>query len=178
MNHQQCNGRAGEVLMKDAYRDFPMSAPRVISAQNLILTRKLSGLWAHQGRTDLPSVGPMQFLHSLTCHTIHKNYKLATMYAFTKLHVCIYKVTCMHLQSYMYAFTKLHVCIYKVTCMHLQSYMYAFTKLHVCIYKVTIEKVDRVCKCVRAWVGVSDPRFIQFALGSCYAVHINALSIQ
>ena len=37
--------------------------------------------------------------------------------------------------------------------------------------------------CVRACVGacvrvcVSDPRFIQFALGSCYAVHINALSI-
>ena len=29
------------------------------------------------------------------------------------------------------------------------------------------------------WKGVcvSDPRFIQFALGSCYAVHINALSI-
>ena len=26
-------------------------------------------------------------------------------------------------------------------------------------------------------VWVSDPRFIQFALGSCYAVHINALSI-
>ena len=25
---------------------------------------------------------------------------------------------------------------------------------------------------------VSDPRFIQFALGSCYAVHINALSIE
>ena len=24
---------------------------------------------------------------------------------------------------------------------------------------------------------VSDPGFIQFALGSCYAVHINALSI-
>ena len=29
--------------------------------------------------------------------------------------------------------------------------------------------------CVR--VSVSDRRFIQFALGSCYAVHINALSI-
>ena len=32
------------------------------------------------------------------------------------------------------------------------------------------------------WVGgclcVSDPRFIQFALGCCYAVHINALSIE
>ena len=25
--------------------------------------------------------------------------------------------------------------------------------------------------------GVSDPRCIQFAFGSCYAVHINALSI-
>ena len=24
---------------------------------------------------------------------------------------------------------------------------------------------------------VSDPRFIQFSLGNCYAVHINALSI-
>ena len=40
-----------------------------------------------------------------------------------------------------------------------------------------------VCECVRAcvracvFVCVSDPRFIQFALGSCYAVHINALSI-
>ena len=26
------------------------------------------------------------------------------------------------------------------------------------------------------FVGI-DPRFIQFALGSCYVVHINALSI-
>ena len=32
-------------------------------------------------------------------------------------------------------------------------------------------------KCVFVWVGVSDPRFIQFALASCYAVHMNALSI-
>ena len=30
-----------------------------------------------------------------------------------------------------------------------------------------------VCLCV----CVSDPRFIHFALGSCYAVHINTLSI-
>ena len=35
----------------------------------------------------------------------------------------------------------------------------------------------RVHACVRAYVCVSDPRFIQFALGSCYAMHINALSI-
>ena len=34
-----------------------------------------------------------------------------------------------------------------------------------------------VCECACACVYVSDPRFIQFALGSCYAVHINALSI-
>ena len=52
--------------------------------------------------------------------------------------------------------------------MHLESYMFAFTKLHVCIYKVTIEKVDRACVCVYQ-VRVSDPRFIQFAVGSCYA---------
>ena len=52
------------------------------------------------------------------------------------------------------------VCIYKVTCMHLQSYMYAFTKL----------QLKKLTMCVS--------RFIQFALGSCYAVHINALSIQ
>ena len=34
--------------------------------------------------------------------------------------------------------------------------------------------------CVRACVRVcvSDPRSIQFALGSCYAVNINALSIE
>ena len=31
--------------------------------------------------------------------------------------------------------------------------------------------------CVRACVCVSDPRFTKLALGSCYAVHINALSI-
>ena len=31
--------------------------------------------------------------------------------------------------------------------------------------------------CVRVCVRVSDPRFIQFALGSCYTLHINALSI-
>ena len=32
--------------------------------------------------------------HHYHCsHTIHKNYKSATMYAFTKLHVFIYKVT-------------------------------------------------------------------------------------
>ena len=29
-----------------------------------------------------------------------------------------------------------------------------------------------VCGC--GCICVSDPRFIQFALGSCYAVHINA----
>ena len=29
-----------------------------------------------------------------------------------------------------------------------------------------------MCMCV------SDPRFIQYALGSCYAVHISALSIE
>ena len=52
------------------------------------------------------------------------------IYKVTCMHVCIYKVTCMH------------VCIYKVTCMH------------VCIYKVTIEKVGRVCVCVRACVCV------------------------
>ena len=93
------------------------------------------------------------------------------MYAFTKLHLCIYKVTCMHLQSYMYAFTKLHLCIYKVTCMHLQSYMYAFTKLQ-------LKNVDRVtvCVCV-ACAYVSHPHFIRFALGSCYAVHVNAVSL-
>ena len=34
-----------------------------------------------------------------------------------------------------------------------------------------------VCVSVSACVCVSDPRFIQFTLGSCYAVHINALSI-
>ena len=55
----------------------------------------------------------------------------------------------------MYAFRKLHVCVYEVTCLHL-------------IYKVTIEKVDRACVCVYQ-VRVSDPRFIQFAVGSCYA---------
>ena len=38
--------------------------------------------------------------------------------------------------------------------------------------------------CLGGWVGgsvcgcVSDPRVIQFALGSCYTVHINALSIE
>ena len=34
-------------------------------------------------------------------------------------------------------------------------------------------RVD-VCVCVHACVRVcvSDPRFVQFALGSCYAVHI------
>ena len=38
------------------------------------------------------------------------------------------------------------------------------------------------CVCVRACVRarvcrcVTGPRFIQFALGSCYAVHINTLS--
>ena len=50
--------------------------------------------------------------------------------------------------------------------MHLQSYMYSFTKL-------LLKKVDRVCvcACVHACVRVSDPRFIQFAFGSCYAVH-------
>ena len=55
--------------------------------------------------------------------------------------------------------------------------MYAFTKLRVCIYKVTFEKVDRVYACGHACVRVSDPRFILLALGSCYAVHINALPI-
>ena len=30
---------------------------------------------------------------------------------------------------------------------------------------------------VRSRSGVCYPRFIQFALGGCYAVHINALSI-
>ena len=30
----------------------------------------------------------------------------------------------------------------------------------------------------RARVCVSDPRFIELALGSCYAVHINALPIK
>ena len=33
------------------------------------------------------------------------------------------------------------------------------------------------CACACACVYVSDPRFIQFALGSCYAVHINAVNI-
>ena len=34
------------------------------------------------------------------------------------------------------------------------------------------------CSClVEVRVNVSDPRGIQFALGSCYAVHIKALSI-
>ena len=34
------------------------------------------------------------------------------------------------------------------------------------------------CSClVDVRVHVSDPRGIQFALGSCYAVHIKALSI-
>ena len=32
-----------------------------------------------------------------------------------------------------------------------------------------------VCACVRACVRVSDPRLIQFALGSCYAVHIKRI---
>ena len=34
--------------------------------------------------------------------------------------------------------------------------------------------------CLGAWVEVcvSDPRFIQYALSSCYVVHINTLSIQ
>ena len=31
--------------------------------------------------------------------------------------------------------------------------------------------------CLLGSVCVSDPRVIQFALGSCYAVHINAMSI-
>ena len=31
---------------------------------------------------------------------------------------------------------------------------------------------------VEVCVWVSDPRFIRFALGSCYAVHINALSMK
>ena len=31
--------------------------------------------------------------------------------------------------------------------------------------------------CVRACVRASDPRFTKLALGSCYAVHVNALSI-
>ena len=31
---------------------------------------------------------------------------------------------------------------------------------------------------VEVCVCVSDLRFIQFALGNCYAVHINALSIE
>ena len=34
-----------------------------------------------------------------------------------------------------------------------------------------------VCVHVRMHVCVSDPRYIQFAFGSCYTVHINALSI-
>ena len=34
-----------------------------------------------------------------------------------------------------------------------------------------------VRRCLLESVCVSDPRFIQFALGSCYGVHINALSI-
>ena len=40
--------------------------------------------------------------------------------------------------------------------------------------------VHWVCECgvcVRACGCVSDPRIIQFALASCYAVHINALPI-
>ena len=35
-----------------------------------------------------------------------------------------------------------------------------------------------VCGSVCVCVCESDPSFIQFALGSCYAVHIHALSIQ
>ena len=35
----------------------------------------------------------------------------------------------------------------------------------------------RVEVCGSVCVYVADPRFIQFTLGSCYAVHINALSI-
>ena len=44
-------------------------------------------------------------------------------------------------------------------CMHLQSYMYSFTKLQL--------QMLTVRACARACVRVSDPRFIQFALGSC-----------
>ena len=35
-----------------------------------------------------------------------------------------------------------------------------------------------MCVCVCVCVFVSVPRFIQFALGSCNAVHMNALSIE
>ena len=39
-----------------------------------------------------------------------------------------------------------------------------------------------VRSCLCAWkcvcVGISDPHFIQLDLGNCYAVHINALSIE
>ena len=42
---------------------------------------------------------------------------------------------------------------------------------------VCVRACARARACLCAYVCVSDPLFIQFALDSCYAVHINALSI-
>ena len=54
----------------------------------------------------------------------------------------------------------------------------------VCVCVRACVRVSKTSMCVSACVRtcvrvcVSDPRFIQFALGSCHAVHIDALSIE
>ena len=81
--------------------------------------------------------------HCHCIHTIHKNYKMATMYAFTKWHVCIYKDT----------IEKSWQCV--CVCVH-----------------VLVRACVRVR--VRAYQILAS---FSSLFGSCYAVHINALSI-
>ena len=51
---------------------------------------------------------------------------------------------------------------------------YDANKMYICIYSV---HVSFICMYIDRGkvVHVTDPRFIQFALGSCYAAHINTL---
>ena len=57
--------------------------------------------------------------------------------------------------------------------------MIAFSLVCVCLYlRVRACVHAHMRECMRACLCMSDPRFIRFVLGSCYAVRINALSIE
>ena len=54
-----------------------------------------------------------------------------------------------------------------------RKHIYIDMSKYIIIIRPYLYKFKKVCLAVR--FCISDPRFIQFALGSCFAVHINAL---
>ena len=101
------------------------------------------------------------------------------MYIYIYIYIHIYIYIYMYIYVYIYMYIYIYIYIY-VCKFNKVTWCFGYLEVCACVrarVRVCVRSCVCACACVRARACVSDPRFTQFALVSCYAMHINTLSI-